>query len=120
MASELLLCQASTLVVDSLTDCATNLRVDRGLGDVDPHEVPSLPHRVEVTDTNLLALLFERIVIGQSAHEVLDHLCGAALQDGEEKASFAVEVAVNKAFGTVGTLRYLARRRAVIASHGEY
>src|SRR5437867_6275026 len=111
---------ADAFVVDSFIDRATNFGVNCGLGHGDPHEVAALPHRIEVPENDLLDLFLERIPVGQSAHEVLDYLRGATLENGEEKAAFAVEVTVNEAVGAVGPLSYLACRSAVIAALREH
>src|SRR6266540_3542913 len=120
MSDQLFVRQANALVVDSFINGPTNFRVDGGLGDGDSHEITALPHRVEVPENDLLNLPLERIPLGQSSCEVLDHVRGSALQDGEEKATFTVKVAMNKALGAVGALRQFARRSAVIAALREY
>ena len=108
--------QPHALVVDVGAYGPPDLRVDHRLRDGHAHEVAPLPEEVEVADKDACDLVEHVLAIREIRFELVDDMRGFGFEDGQEEPSFAVEVAVNKAFGAAGSLGDLAGRGGVVAA----
>jgi hypothetical protein len=101
--------QAYALAVDVRAYCAADLGIDRCLGDGHAHIVTSLPEEIDVAKKDARDFLGQVLLVRQVSLKFFDDVRSFALEDGEEKAALAVEVAVDQPLGAAGALGDVTR-----------
>ena len=108
-----------SLLVDALAHGAADVGVDGRPRHGDAYEVAVVPQTCQMPQQDLLDLRLDGIAVGQPGPKILEHACGLALHDCQEKSVLAHEVAMDQPFRATGPLRHLAGRRRVVAVLGE-